>query len=65
MSNLKWGPKMTPLGEVENISSIERWKQNLLYLLRLNDEFKPFLRENVDFGKKKLDSHLTGRSVMM
>lgn len=50
MSNLKYGPKIIPLGEGETLASIERWKQNVVYHLRLNEEFRPFLY--TDFGKK-------------
>ena len=52
MSNLKFGPKINPLGEEESISSVERWRQNVLYHLRLNEEFRPYLKDNVVFGKK-------------
>lgn len=50
MSNLKFGPKIIPLGEEETLASIERFKQNMLYHLRLNEEFRRFL--NTEFGKK-------------
>ena len=50
MSNLKYGPKVIPLGEEETLASIERWKQNVIYHLRLNEEFRPFL--TTQFGKK-------------
>lgn len=52
MSNFKSGPKVLPLGEEESISSIERWRQNVLYHLRLDTAFRPFLRDGVVFGKK-------------
>ena len=52
MSNLKYGPKIVPLGEDETINTIERWRQSVLYLLRLNEDFRPFLRDHVLFGKK-------------
>ena len=52
MSNLKYGPKIVPLGEDECLSSIERWRQNVLYLLRLNEDFRPYLQDGVEFGKK-------------
>lgn len=52
MSNLKFGPKIVPLSEVETLSSIERWRQNILYHLRLNEEFRQYLKEDTEFGKK-------------
>ena len=52
MSNLKYGPKIVPLGDDETINSIERWRQSVLYLLRLNEEFRPYLKEGCVFGKK-------------
>ena len=52
MSNFKAGPKVIPLGEEESISSIERWRQNVLYHLRLDPAFRPYLRDGVKFGKK-------------
>lgn len=51
-SNFKYGPKVVPLAETETLSSIERWRQNVLYLLRLNEEFRPFMGDSVVFGKK-------------
>ena len=47
---LKLGPKILPLGEDESIASLERWRQNVLYHLRINEEFRPYL--NSTFGKK-------------
>ena len=52
MSNLKYGPKVVPLAESESLGSIERWRQSVLYLLRLNEDFRPFMKEGVVFGKK-------------
>ena len=50
MSNFKLGPKVQSLGDDESLASIERWKQNIIYHLRLNEEFRPFL--TIEFGKK-------------
>ena len=52
MSNFKYGPKVVPLGEDETLNSIERWRQSVLYLLQLNEDFRPYLRESCVFGKK-------------
>ena len=52
MATLKYGPKPRNLGEKEDLASLEVWKQNILYGLRLNDEFKPFLQPNFVWGKK-------------
>ena len=56
MSNFKTGPKVIPLGENETISSIERWRQNVLYHLRLDPAFRPYLRDGKKFGKKSKTS---------
>ena len=58
MSNLKYGPKVIPLGDQETLSSLEQWRQNVLYHLRLNEDFRPFL--NKDFGKKTRANPLRG-----
>ena len=52
MSNLKYGPKIVPLAEDETINSIERWRQSVLYLLRLNEEFRPYMNQDFEFGRK-------------
>lgn len=54
MSNLKLGPKILSLGEEETLSSLERFKQNITYQLRLDPEFRPFLC--TVFGKKTRSS---------
>ena len=50
MSNLKHGPKIIPLGDHETLNTLEQWRQNVLYHLRINEEFRPYL--NSVFGKK-------------
>ena len=50
MSNLKHGPKIIPLGDHETLNTLEQWRQNVLYHLRINEEFRPYL--NSHFGKK-------------
>lgn len=53
MSNhFKHGPKVSILSDSETISSIEAWRQNVLYQLRLNEDFRPYLKDGVLFGKK-------------
>ena len=52
MSNFKTGTKVIPLGEDESISSIESWRQNVIYHLRLDPAFRPYLKDGVKFGKK-------------
>ena len=49
---------MIPLGDQETLSSLEQWRQNVLYHLRLNEDFRPFL--NKDFGKKTRANPLRG-----
>ena len=50
MTNFKIGPKIIPLSDVETIGSIERWKNNVTYHLRQNNDFLPYLQGH--FGKK-------------
>ena len=52
MANFKYGPKIVPLGENESLNSIERWRQSVIYLLTLNEDFRPFLKDTCEFGKK-------------
>ena len=56
MSNFKFGPKVIPLGDHETLASLERWRQNVLYHLRINDEFRVYL--DLKFGKKTKASPL-------
>ena len=50
--NLQHGPKIRTLTTSESLSSLESWKSNILYGLRLNPDFKEFLREGYVWGKK-------------
>ena len=52
MANLQLGPKVRNLSTKESLASLETWKQTVLYGLRLNPDFRPYLGENVIFGKK-------------
>ena len=52
MSNLAHGPKVRSLTPKESLATIECFKNNVLYGLRLNPDFRPYLAENFIFGKK-------------
>ena len=52
MANLHHGPKIRTLTDKETISSLEAWKSTIIYGLKLNNDFKPYLADNVVFGKK-------------
>ena len=52
MANLQLGPKVRNLNSKETLSSLETWKQTILYGLRLNPDFRPYIGENVVFGRK-------------
>ena len=50
--NIAHGPKVRTLTTSETVSSLESWKANVLYGLRLNPDFRDYLDENFIFGKK-------------
>ena len=52
MSNLQHGPKVRTLTDKETLASLEAWKSTVIYGLKLNPDFKPYLRDGVVFGKK-------------
>ena len=52
MANLQHGPKVRELTSKETISSLESWKANVLYGLRLNRDFREYLQDGFVFGKK-------------
>ena len=52
MSNLYSGPKIKALTPTETFASLESWKANVIYGLRLNKDFQPYLAEGYIFGKK-------------
>ena len=52
MSNLAHGPKVTVLTPDEDLASLETWKNNVLYGLRQNPDFRPYLIDNYIFGRK-------------
>ena len=51
MSLLK-GPKLRSLTQNESLNTIEIWKQNIIFSLRGNESFKPFMKEDFKWGKK-------------
>ena len=50
--SIKLGPKLRQLLPVESLSSLESWRQNVLYNLSLDKSFSGFLVEGFVFGKK-------------
>ena len=50
--NITHGPKLKPLTTNESLSSLEIFKSNILYGLRLNPDFREYLEEGVVFGRK-------------
>ena len=52
MTNLYTGPKLKALSTNETFSSIESWKANIIYSLRLNKDFQPYLTDGFIFGRK-------------
>jgi hypothetical protein len=45
-------PKQWQLSRDETINSFENWRQNLLYILSLDNNFAPFLENDVTWQKK-------------
>ena len=52
MANLHIGPKIKPLTPNESFASLDTWKANVTYGLRLNRDFQPYLVEGFIFGRK-------------
>ena len=50
--SLDKGPKVRILSDRESLSTLEIWRQNVIYHLGLNAEFKPYLADTVTWGKK-------------
>ena len=50
--SLERGPKIRTLTEIETLSSIEIWRQNIMFSLNCNEEFRPFLEDDFEWGKK-------------
>ena len=52
-SKLRIGPGVKILDQpLRSIAEFENWKHSVLYNLRLDGDFKPYLRPNLKFGKK-------------
>ena len=45
-------PKQEKLTKTETINSFNAWKENLCYMLYLDDNFKPFFADGLIWGKK-------------
>lgn len=52
MANLQHGPKVRTLSAKETLSTLESWRSTVIYGLRLNPDFRPYLKEGVTFGKR-------------
>ena len=50
--SLERGPKIRTLTEIETLSSIEIWRQNIIFSPNCNEEFRPFLEDDFEWGKK-------------
>ena len=60
-------PKQWRLTKEETLTSFEDWKSNLIYSLRQDQYFVPFLRQNIEWRKRKHEPNfglraLNGRS---
>ena len=56
MSRLRIGPGVKVLDEqIKSIAEFESWKHSVIYILRQETDFKPYLKENVQFGAKTKD----------
>ena len=61
-------PKQWRLTKEETLTSFEDWKSNLIYSLRQDQYFVPFLRQNIEWRKRKHEPNfglraLNGRSA--
>ena len=45
-------PKQEKLCKTETINTFNAWKENLTYMLYLDDNFKPFFADGLVWGKK-------------
>lgn len=55
-------PKQWSLTKNETITSFQAWKQNLQYILSLDNNFAPFLLDNVTWEKKSTAAPLRGQT---
>ena len=51
MANNNRAPKQWQLTQNETLNSFRNWKENLVYSLSLDSSFKPYLKDNVTWGK--------------
>ena len=54
------GPKLKPLEEEETFSSYNKWKTQILHHLRKEESFKPFLKADAKWTKKRSDDPKRG-----
>ena len=52
MADTHRAPKQWCLSKHEDINSFDRWRQNLLYTLTLDDSFADFLTDTATWEKK-------------
>ena len=52
MANLVHGPKLRCLTANESIASLEAWRNNIIYGLKQNPDFREYLTDNFIWGKK-------------
>ena len=45
-------PKQWPLTKNESITTFENWRQNITYILSLDENFAPFLQDDCTWQKK-------------
>ena len=50
--SLKHGPKARSLTPSETLATFEIWRQNIIYGLRLNHDFRPYLVDGFEWGRK-------------
>ena len=48
------------MSKTETINTFNNWRENQIYSLNIDDDFKPFLADNVTWGKKTAASPLRG-----
>ena len=53
-------PKQWQLTKHETVVSFESWKQNLIYILSLDEKFSPFLQEDMSWMKRTTLTPLRG-----
>lgn len=56
MANNNRAPKQWQLSPNETLNTFKNWKENLVYSLSLDTSFKPYLKDNVTWGKQNSTS---------